>query len=192
MTKKRGPFRFIHSREIYKNPWIRVREDKVIRPDGKRGIFGIVEALPGISVIPIDEKGYCYFTKEYHYAVGKVTIEAVSGGMDKGETPLETAKRELLEEGGLKSTRWIYLGCFYPFTTILYSPQYIFLALDAKKVVSPIEEDKRMIRIIRVPFRKSIEMVLKSQITHAGTAIALLKTDYYLQKKKYDFRKSRH
>lgn len=181
-SKKKGPFWVLSSREIYKNPWIRVREDQVIRPNGKRGIFGIVEALPGISVIPLDKQGTCYLTKEYHYGVGKVTIETVSGGMDKKESPLKTAKRELLEETGLKSQHWVYLKSFYPFTTILYSPQYVFLALDVKKVALPSEEDKKLIKIIRIPFRRAVEMVLKGTIFHAGTAIALLKADYYLRK----------
>lgn len=44
-----------YSEEKYKNPWIRVREDQVIHPDGKPGIFGIVEYQPGLSVLPIDD-----------------------------------------------------------------------------------------------------------------------------------------
>lgn len=192
VKQRKGPFWLVSSRQIYKNPWISVREDKVIRPNGKRGIFGIVEAQPGSSVVPVDEYGYCYLIKEYHYGVNKITIELVSGGMDKGESPLRAAKRELLEEAGLKSDRWVYLGTFYPFTTILYSPQYVFLAIGVKKIAIPLEEDRKLIKIIRIPFRKAVKMVLGNKINHAGSTIAILKADYYLRSNRYALKKSRN
>jgi len=183
-VKKRGPFRLLRSREVYKNPWIRVREDDVLRPNGKPGIFGIVEAQAGSSIVPIDKFGYCYLTKEYHYGVGKVTIEAISGGIDRGETPLEGAKRELLEETGLVSSQWVYLGKFYPFTTILNSKQHAFLSLNVKKVHEVSKEEKQLVKIIKMPFKKAVAAVLDGKINHAGSAIAILKVDYYLCSKK--------
>ncbi len=186
-TKRKGPFHLLSTREVYKNPWIRVREDHVIRPDGKRGIFGIVEAQPGSSIVPIDKVGYCYLTKEYHYGVDKITIEAISGGIDKGETPLEGARRELLEEAGLTSKQCVHLGVFYPFTTILNSEQHIFLALNVKKVREVSREERQLIKIIKIPFQKAVTAVLSGKINHAGSAIAILKADYYLRSKKFTF-----
>src|SRR3989338_3236051 len=98
--KKHGPWKIKNSKVVYKNPWISVREDSVIRPDGKPGIFGVVTMLPGSSVIPIDKNGNVYLTKEYHYGVRRVTIEAISGGVEKRKKKIKTTKREKKKKGG--------------------------------------------------------------------------------------------
>ena len=68
----------------------------------------------GVSVLPIDNKGNVYLTKEYHYAVERETIEAISGGIDKGENKENAAKRELNEEAGITANEWIDLGVLDP------------------------------------------------------------------------------
>ncbi len=110
MNKQKGPWQVINTDIKYENPWISVREDKVIRPDGKQGIFGVVTMVAGSSVLPVDEKGNVFLTKEYHYGVERTTIEVVSGAIDEGESPLEAAKRELKEEVGLVATTWTAQG----------------------------------------------------------------------------------
>jgi len=70
-----GPWKIKSSEEKYKNPWINVREDQVIGPDNKDGIFGIVEMVNGVSILPIDEDGFVYLTKEFHYAIKKATLK---------------------------------------------------------------------------------------------------------------------
>lgn len=190
--KKKGPFRVVSSREIYKNPWIRVREDKVIRPDGKRGIFGMVEMTPGVQVVAIDKKGFCYLTKEYHYAVDKITVEVIAGGIDKGESPLVAARRECFEEAGLRAARWYYLGEFSLFSTLISSPQHIFLGLEAEVVSQPHPEDQKSTRIIRVPFERAVRMAGKGDIFIGASMAAILKADHYLRSKKYVFKKSRN
>ena len=72
MIKNHGPWTITETILKYKNKWIQVTEDRVIRPDGQPGIFGIVTMNPGVSVLPVDEQGYVYiisnkegFKKEY-------------------------------------------------------------------------------------------------------------------------------
>ena len=91
--KTNGPWKIKDSQVKYKNPWISVREDQVIRPDGKDGIFGVVEMVAGASVLPLDDDGFVYLTKEFHYAIEQDSVEVVSGAIDEGETALEAAKR---------------------------------------------------------------------------------------------------
>jgi len=105
-----------------------VREDQVIKPDGKDGIFGIVEMIAGISVLPLDEDGFVYLNEAFHYAIEKSEVETVSGGIETNEDPLTTAKRELKEELGISADEWIDLGIVNPFTTIVKSPAYLYLA----------------------------------------------------------------
>ncbi|MBI4094950.1 MAG: NUDIX hydrolase [Candidatus Liptonbacteria bacterium] len=179
--KKRGSWKIKKSRIVYKNRWISVREDSVIRPDGKRGIFGVVTMLPGSSVIPLDNRDNVYLTKEYHYGVGRVTIEAISGGIDRGESKLSAAKRELKEETGLNAKRWTYLGAVDPFTTVVYSPNHMYLARGLSQGKAN-QEGTESIKVIKVPLKKAIRLVMESKITHSATCVALLKVDRYLKR----------
>ena len=181
--KKHGPWKIKNSKVVYKNPWISVLEDSVIRPDGKPGIFGVVTMLPGSSVIPIDKNGNVYLTKEYHYGVRRVTIEAISGGVEKRKNKLSTAKRELKEEAGLVAKKWTYLGVVDPFTTVVQSPNYMYLAQGLSQGKTE-PEGTESIRIIKVPFKKALQWVKESKITHSATCVAMLKSERYLRGRK--------
>ena len=127
-----NPFTLISTKKVYENPWISVREDRVVRPGGKEGIFGVVTMNDGVTVIAIDHDDNVITTDEFAYALEKNSLEVVSGGMDHDESPLECAKRELKEETGYEAHEWIDLGYIDPFTSIIRSRNYIFLARDLK------------------------------------------------------------
>ena len=182
--KKRGPFTVIGTREVYKNPWIRVREDKVIKPDRSRGIYGVIETNGGVSIVPIDSKGNCYLIKEFSYGVGRYTTGLPSGGIDRGETPLQAAKRECLEETGFVSKRWINLGRVNYFANILWVPEDMFLALDVKKAFSKIEKGTKM---IRVPFKNVVTMALNGKIYDAQEIAAIFRGEHFLRKNRLKF-----
>jgi len=179
--KRNGDFIIKSSVEKYKNPWIKVVEEKVIRLDGKSGVFGIVRMIGGVSILPLDEEGYVYLTKEFHYAIGIEDIEAVSGGEDNGEKPIETAKRELKEELGIEAEEWIDLGLVNPFTTIVESSQKIFLARKLKFGASS-QEEIESVELIKVKFEDAVQMVMDSIITHGPSCVLILKADRYLNK----------
>ena len=124
--RKNGPWRVIESAVKYENPWISVREDKVLRPDGKEGIFGVVNMVPGVSVLPVDDEGNVYLVKEYKYGTEKETIEVISGGYEAGEDRLGAVRRELKEETGLEAAEIIELGFIDPFTSVINCPNYLY------------------------------------------------------------------
>jgi hypothetical protein len=84
-VKRHGPWQIIESHEVYRDPWVAVRRDNVIRPDGKPGTHSVVMLKPGVTVLAIDDETNVYLTEEFHYGVGRITIEAVSGGIEPGE-----------------------------------------------------------------------------------------------------------
>lgn len=177
--KKNGPWKITGSSITYKNPWISVREDQVIRPDGKPGIFGVVEMVPGISVLPIDEEGNVFLTKEFKYAIGKESIEVISGAIDKNESPLTAAKRELKEELGCIAKKWISLGRMDPFTSVVSSSAYLFLVQDLS-FTSPEFEGTEVISHIKMPLGQAVKMIMESKITHGQSCVLILKAWNYL------------
>lgn len=179
MIRKNGPWTIKDSTVKYKNPWLEVREDQIIRPDGKDGIFGVVNMKAGVSVLPFDDEGYVYLTDEFHYAIEQDSVETISGAIDDGEKPLEAAKRELEEELGIKAEEWIELGMINPFTTVITSPAYLFLA---KKITfgKPHQEGTENVKEVKVKFEEAVKLVMESKITHGPSCVLILKTKEFL------------
>lgn len=171
----RNPFVKVSGKLVYQNPWINVTEDVVIRPDGENTIFGIVRMKAGSTILALDGDYNALLVREYKYAVGRPSLELVSGGINSSETPLDAAKRELLEETGAYTNDWVDLGRLDPFTTLVNSPNYMFLA---KSVTFPDiyhpAPDEPLERVI-LPFSKVIQMVMSSDITHGASCATILK-----------------
>lgn len=180
MSKKNGPWTINSSEIKYKNPWIEVVEDQVIRPDGKPGIFGVVNMQAGVSVLAMDGEGNVYLTKEFRYGLQQDSVEVVSGGIDEGETPRKAAERELKEEIGAVSSDWTDLGLLNPFTSVVKSPAHLFLARNL--VFGENErEGTEQITLFKVPFTEAVRMVMESEITHGQSCVLILKAARYLE-----------
>jgi ADP-ribose diphosphatase len=171
---ERGPWKVKISRDVYIDPWIRVQIDDVIRPDGRPGIHSIIHIKPGVCVLAMDEERNVYLTEEFHYAVGRVTIEAVSGGVEMGELPRQAAERELREELGLVAALWTELGVIDPFTANVASPVSLFLAQELTHVETA-QEGTETIKKIHLPLAEAMQLLTDGKITHAPTCVLLLK-----------------
>ncbi len=170
-----GPWQIVQSHSIYRDPWIDVRKDDVVRPDGNPGIHSVIRLKPGITVLALDAAGFVYLTEEFHYAVGRLTLEGVSGGIDELEDAPTAARRELREELGIEAARWRDLGSIDPFTTNVVSPTRLYLAQELAHCDSAPEGTER-IRTVKIPFHEALAMVLDGRITHAPTCVVILKT----------------
>ena len=183
MQKKHGPWTITGSEVKYKNNWMEVVEDKVIRPDGKPGIYGVVKIIDGVAVLPIDDDGFCYLTEEFHYAVGRETIEVVAGGLDKGEDSLEGAKRELKEELGIEAGEWTYLGKLDPVTSLVEVPMHLFIA-QKLKFTTPQMEGTETLKMVKMKLTEAIEKVMKNEINVGSSCVLILKAKMLLESEK--------
>ena len=173
--KRHGPWEILETKEVYRDPWFRVERDDVIRPDGEPGTYTVVHLKPGVCVLALDDDGQVCLTEEFHYAVGRVTIEAVSGGIEPGEDPLETARRELEEELGIRAEDWREMGEVDPFTASILSPVKMYLAQSLTFGPQSLEGTET-IRLVKLPLKEAVERVFASEITHSPTAVLILKT----------------
>ncbi len=92
---QRGPWQVRGSREVYRNRWLRVREDDVIRPDGQPGIYGVIEPEDNAAIVALDDAGRVALVGEFLYPLAVQSWQIPSGGINAGEPPLAAAMREL-------------------------------------------------------------------------------------------------
>lgn len=171
-SRSHGPWQIVRSNDVYKDPWLSLRQDDVIRPDGKPGSHSVVNLKPGICVLAYED-GHVFLTEEFHYGVGRVTLEAVSGGIESGEEALVCAQRELAEELGIAAAIWESLSVVDPFTASVVSPTQLYLATGLTfQEASPEGTEQIVCKKMRLEEAKAA--VDTGQISHAPSCIAVL------------------
>ena len=171
--REHGPWKIRSSTEAYRDQWVSLTVDDVIGPDGKPGTFAVVEMLPGVCVLAVDDRGVVHLTEEFRYAVGRRSIEGVSGGIEPGEEPLAAARRELREELGIEAAGWTPLGFVDPITSMVRSPVHLFLAEDLTFQAEH-RDDTEQIQHITMQLADAVHAVSDGRITHASTCVAIL------------------
>ena len=171
-----NPWKTVGTREIYKNRWIRLREDQVIRPDGKDGIYSVVEARNAATgVVAIDENDNVVLVGQYRYPVNEYSWEIVEGGAEDGETPLQAIQRELSEEAGLVADSWRPLGGEVLMSNCFSDERgYLFVA-EGLHSVGEHPEGTEVLQIKRVPFDETFQMVMRGDIKDSLSIIALMR-----------------
>jgi len=169
----RNPWKTKSSREVYKNAWIRVREDHVIRPDGGPGIYGVIEIRPSVGVVAMDDKDRVALVGQWRYSLDRYSWEIPRGGSHPGETDmLAAAKRELAEETGTIARHWERLGAVDICNGVANDVQTLFLAtgLSATEMKLDPEED---ITVQWQPFEEAVRMAMDGRITEVCSVAAL-------------------
>ena len=91
------PWRTLSTREVYRNHWIRVREDLAEIPGGRTTIYGVVSIGHAVGVLPFVDADRVLMVRQYRYVTGEAhRWEMVTGGCKKGEAPADAAQRELM------------------------------------------------------------------------------------------------
>src|ERR1700723_2760187 len=92
MGDRSNPWTTLSSRAVDENPWISVREDQVLRPDGQPGIYGVVHFKNrAVGVLPVDEEGRVWLVGQHRYPLDAYSWEIPEGGCPESETPEATA-----------------------------------------------------------------------------------------------------
>lgn len=124
----------LNSTHPFKCKWLSVRKDKVRMPSGyEMDDFYVLEYPHFVNVIAITEDGLFLIEKQYRHGLQKVSFELCAGCVEKGESPLDAAKRELSEETGYSSEEWNLFMISAPNPNSMNNLCYTFLAKNVKK-----------------------------------------------------------
>jgi 8-oxo-dGTP pyrophosphatase MutT (NUDIX family) len=175
-SQQENPWRTLGSRVVYRNSWIVLREDTVIRPDGEDGIYSVVEIRPSCGVVAVRDDDQIALVSQWRYVHGKMSLEIPTGGSDPGETPLTAAKRELAEETGLAAASWTELGAIDNSNGVTTDVSHMFLARDLSATVQERQGDER-IELVWLPFADVVARVMSGEITESVSVAAILKVE---------------
>lgn len=169
------PWPVVSSKDVYENPWIRVREDTVERPGGGQGIYGVMTVRqPAVFVVALTDDDELLMVDVDRHTVGR-SLEVPAGGSD-GEDPLGAARRELLEETGHRAEQWQPLGRLQALNGICEAPEYHFLARGLT-IASDDRHEQRaegISGVRRVPVADVLAMIGRGEISDAESVAALM------------------
>jgi ADP-ribose pyrophosphatase len=143
------------------------RRDAVHPHTGAVRTFSIIRSSDWVNVIALTPDDQVVLVRQYRHGIGRQTLEIPGGMVDPGESPLEAAQRELREETGYATARWVELGMVEPNPAIQTNRCHTFLALDVEPV-GEVELDAGEVLVMETAPLSAIEgLVRGGAITHA-------------------------
>lgn len=180
MNEKHNPWQIIDATEVYDNNWINVTHYNVINPSGGKGIYGKVHFKNvAIGIVPLDTDLNTYLVGQFRFVLNEYSWEIPEGGGPLHESGLDAAKRELLEETGLKAERWTKILHMHLSNSVSDEACEVFLATGLSQHAATPEETEQLI-VKKIPFDEVYQMVLDGKITDSVTVAAVLKTKLLL------------
>lgn len=172
-----NPWKTVESRLVYENAWLRLRQDSVIRPDGSKGIYSVVELPPSVGVVAINESGQIALVTQWRYAHNKVSIEIPTGSASPEDADLRaSAERELLEETGLSASRWRELGSIDNSNGATTDVTHLFLATGLVQGAHD-QDPEESIELSWHRYGDVVEMVMAGEITESSSVAGILKSE---------------
>ena len=164
----------------YLHPNFRV--DTCELPNGQVITAHLLEYQDEILVFALNKYQEVVLVKQYRHGAHKVMIELPGGSIDQGESPLDAAKRELLEETGYSSDRFIELGRGSPNPAIYTNRMYSVLAIDAQPVGKQGVLEAETVEVLLVPLEEVIAMARQGNLVHSLNLAALFFVLGYLNR----------
>jgi 8-oxo-dGTP pyrophosphatase MutT (NUDIX family) len=153
---------------------ISVTTDDVVLPNGNRAKLEVVHHPGGAAVVALDSKRHVCLLRQYRYVAGGYIWELPAGKLEPSEPPLETAKRELIEEAGVSASQWRSLDTVLSSPGVFGEVVHLFYATGIEPSTAA-HEHSEVIEVHWVPFAQAHEWALNGTIRDAKTIIGLFR-----------------
>lgn len=174
-------WKILDSQYIIKRPWLTARRDTVLLPNGViNDEYYILEYPTWVNVIAITADGKFIMVEQYRHGLQEVFTELVAGVAEKDETPLEAAKRELLEETGYGNGEWKQFSALSQNPGSANNTTYTFLATGVKKITGQSLDKTEDLSIKFLSESEVMEMLIREDLKQAMMVAPLWK--YFAQK----------
>lgn len=186
-TKKQVKWEILETKELlHIDSRLTISVQKVKLPDGRIiNDYYHVEFPHSVITVARTIDDRVVMSRQYLHGYEDVSMVLPAGTTEKGEDPLETAKRELLEETGYASDDWKYLGAMKPHTNYGCGKVYFFYAANAKIASEPDSVDLEEMEIVLLHESEIINAIKNKNIISIGTITALSLAKIYLQGENY-------
>jgi ADP-ribose pyrophosphatase len=171
-----------------KNPWETLRQKivytgflghrlqiyEVIGPSGRESEYFVVEVKSNATILPITTDGKVVVENTWRYPIKREFLELPVGGIEAKEEPLDTAKRELMEETGYTGGEWEFLGSFYDNNSYSTAKTNIFLARNVIPGKAENSDENELLEVELIDVEVLKKMVLDETIQDGRTKMAVL------------------
>ncbi len=161
------PWRALRSRILLDRRWLRLREEHVVLPTGvEMEEFHVIESPDWAAIVALTAAGRVLLVDQYRRGIGTSSRELPAGVIDDGETPLQAAQRELLEETGHQAEHW------QPLITVATEPArhtaqaHFFFARGALAVAEPRYDSTEHIEVLSATPDELLRWIHSGQIVH--------------------------
>ncbi len=160
--------------ELYRGKRLRVVKELYRLPSGREKERIVVQPGDAAAMLPVED-GRCVLLRQYRFAIGEWLCEAPAGTMDPGETPLDTARRELIEETGLAGTQFISRGFIYTTPGFTTERIHLFEVRGLSPSAEYAKDEDEEIEVVRVPVPEVLAMARDGRIRDAKTLALVLR-----------------
>lgn len=174
--RKIRKWKTLGSKIVFDHRWYKVCQEKVEVEPGKVYDDYFMGIFPNIVlIVAITKDKRMLLVRQYKHGAGEILLEVPAGYIDKKETPIKAAKRELLEETGFTSKNWTKLGFFYSNPTKERGNGiYIYLAKNAGKTTEPKNDEMENIEVQQIAIKDVVKMIKENKIKVTGGVAAIL------------------
>lgn len=162
----------LSTREVYRNRWMRLREDEILRSNGQKGIYGVVEKDDAAIILPIDN-GRIWLVEQFRYAIQERALELPQGSWERQvHDPEQLARGELQEETGLHAAQMTQLGRLWVSYGYARQRMFVFLATGLSETAKNPDAEEHDFVIHNVPIEEFEQMMMDGVIRDDCTVAA--------------------
>jgi len=176
-------WKIVSQKTILRAKLFDVRQIEFENKNGKKKIHHQADRIPIVSILPLTDSYEIYLISEYRYMLKKTVLEAVAGHVEKKETTIAAARRELKEEAGISAMQLEEIARIEMSGSVFKSKTHLFLAKGLEVRDNNLDDDEE-ISVVKMPLEEAVGKVILGEINHAASMIGILMLDKLRMQKK--------